>query len=63
MLHMQNWVTPNIVALNVGRSKPTLHKHWVFSFAVYKNAHNFMNNTGQGLMDEGKDITEIMKKI
>ncbi len=28
---MQNWVTPNIVALNVGWSKPTLHQplHWI----------------------------------
>jgi hypothetical protein len=26
----------------------------------YKNAHDFMNNTGQGLMDEGKDIIEIV---
>jgi hypothetical protein len=29
----------------------------------YKNAHDFVTNTGQGLMDEGKDITEIMKKM
>ena len=29
----------------------------------YKNAHDFVNNTGQGLMDEGKDITEIVKKM
>ncbi len=28
----------------------------------YKNAHDFVNNTGQGLMDEGKDVTEIVKK-
>jgi hypothetical protein len=29
----------------------------------YKNAHDFVTNTGQGLMDEGKDITEIVKKM
>ncbi len=28
----------------------------------YKNAHDFVNNTGQGLMDEGKDVTEIVFK-
>jgi hypothetical protein len=28
----------------------------------YKNAHYFVNNTGQGLMDEDKDITENVKK-
>jgi hypothetical protein len=25
----------------------------------YKNAHDFVTNTGQSLMDEGKDVTEI----
>jgi hypothetical protein len=29
----------------------------------YKNAFDFVTNTGQGLMNEGKDITEIVKKM
>jgi hypothetical protein len=29
----------------------------------YKKAFDFVTNTGQGLMDEGKDITEIVKKM
>jgi hypothetical protein len=29
----------------------------------YKEAFDFVNNTGQGLMDEGQDITEIVKKL
>jgi hypothetical protein len=29
----------------------------------YKKAFNFVNDTGQGLMEEGKYITEIVKKM
>jgi hypothetical protein len=29
----------------------------------YKKAFNFVTNTGQGLMEERKDITEVVKKI
>jgi hypothetical protein len=29
----------------------------------YKKAFDFVTNTGQGLMDKGKDITEIVKKM
>jgi hypothetical protein len=29
----------------------------------YKKAFDFVTNTGQGLMDEGKDVTEIVKKM
>ena len=31
--------------------------------ADYKKAFDFVSNTGQGLMDEGKDITEYVKKL
>ncbi len=31
--------------------------------ADYKKAFDFVTNTGQGLMDEGKDITEYVKKL
>ena len=31
--------------------------------AEYKAAFDFVTNTGQGLMDEGKDITEYVKKL
>jgi len=31
--------------------------------AEYRTAHDFVHNTGQGLMDEGQDITDIVKKI
>jgi hypothetical protein len=29
----------------------------------YKKAFDFVTNTGQGLIEEGKDITEIVKKM
>ena len=29
----------------------------------YKKAFDFVNNTGQGLKDEGKDITDTVKKM
>ncbi len=29
----------------------------------YKKAFNFVTNTGQGLMEEEKDLTEIVKKM
>jgi hypothetical protein len=29
----------------------------------YKKAHDFVTNTGQGLMDEGNDTTKIVKKM
>jgi len=29
----------------------------------YKKAFDFVNNTGQGLMEDGQDITDIMKKM
>lgn len=29
----------------------------------YKTAYDFIGNTGQGLMDEGKDITKYVKKL
>jgi hypothetical protein len=31
--------------------------------ADYKKAFDFITNTGQGLMDEGNDITEYVKKL
>ena len=31
--------------------------------ADYKKAFDFVSNTGQGLMEEGKDITEYVKKL
>ena len=31
--------------------------------ADYKKAYDFVSNTGQGLMEEGKDITEYVKKL
>jgi len=31
--------------------------------AEYRTAHDFVHNTGQGLMDEGQDITDIVKKM
>jgi hypothetical protein len=31
--------------------------------AEYKKAFDFVTNTGQGLMEDGQDITEIVKKM
>jgi hypothetical protein len=53
----------NDAGITVARNAKAVGAKIMQMEAGYKKSFNFITNTGQGLMDEGKDITEYVKKM
>jgi hypothetical protein len=57
----RTWKVIKAVGITVDQNPQSVGAKLQGMEAEYKRANNFEINTGQGLLDEGKDITEYVK--